>query len=283
MSKIDPPLAGKFPVGNVIHDNPWESLREFTAARIALGRAGASLPTREVLKFGLAHAQARDAVHQPFDSEALAARLAADGLTTLTVHSAAASRETFLCRPDLGRRLGDDSRRMLLEYPDKEADLLLVVGDGLSSKAVHRQAVPFIRALLPYLAVLGLKPAPVVLAHQSRVALGDDIGECLRAKTVAILIGERPGLSSPDSLGIYFTWGPNTRRLESERNCISNIRPEGLDYPQAAFKLAWLLEQSLHRRLSGIGLKDESDNPALYGVVKPLFGQEEPHLPPAKL
>ncbi|XBS68698.1 ethanolamine ammonia-lyase subunit EutC [Acerihabitans sp. KWT182] len=275
MSKLVSPPAGQFPAGNVIHDNPWESLREFTAARIALGRAGSSLPTREVLKFGLAHAQARDAVHQPFDSEALAALLDEDGLSTLTVHSAAPTRETFLCRPDLGRKLNAESRRMLLDYPDKQAELLLVVGDGLSSKAVHRQAVPFIRALMPYLAVLGIKPAPVVLAHQSRVALGDDIGECLRAEAVAILIGERPGLSSPDSLGIYFTWGPNTGRLESERNCISNIRPEGLDYPQAAFKLAWLLEQSRQRRLSGIALKDESDNPALYGLVKPLFRQEE--------
>ncbi|WP_413737701.1 ethanolamine ammonia-lyase subunit EutC [Sodalis sp. RH21] len=271
MDQNDKPCAGKFPVGNVIHTNPWEGLREFTAARIALGRAGASMPTAEVLKFGLAHAQARDAVHQPFDSETLARRLEEDGLATLTVHSAAQNRESYLCRPDLGRRLGDDSRRMLADYPERQADILLVVGDGLSSKAVHRQAVPFIRAFRPYLALLGLKMAPVILAHQSRVALGDDIGECLQAKAVAILIGERPGLSSPDSLGIYFTWGPHTRRLESERNCISNIRPEGLDYPQAAFKLAWLLEQARQRKLSGIELKDESDNPALYGLVKPLF------------
>ena len=271
MAKPVLPNAGKFPVGSVIHDNPWESLRDYTAARIALGRTGSSLPTRELLKFGLAHAQARDAVHQPFEAEALAQQLEADGLNTLTVHSAAQTRETFLCRPDLGRRLSDDSRRMLRDYPEKQADILLVIGDGLSSKAVHRQAVPFIRAFMPYLAQLGLKPAPVVLAHQSRVALGDDIGECLQAKAVAILIGERPGLSSPDSLGIYFTWGPNTRRRESERNCISNIRPEGLDHPQAAFKLAWLLEQARQRRLSGIELKDESDNPALYGLVKPLF------------
>ncbi|MEA9389072.1 ethanolamine ammonia-lyase subunit EutC [Acerihabitans sp. TG2] len=263
-------------MGKVIHNNPWEGLKQFTAARIALGRAGASLPTAELLKFGLAHAQARDAVHQPFDSETLVKQLEADGLTTLTVHSAAPHREDYLCRPDLGRRLSDDSRRMLLDYPNKKADILLVVGDGLSSKAVHRQAVPFIRELTPYLAMLGLKMAPVVLAHQSRVALGDDIGECLQAQAVAILIGERPGLSSPDSLGIYFTWAPHTRRLESERNCISNIRPEGLDYPQAAFKLAWLIEQSRQRRLSGIRLKDESDNPALYGLVKPRFSDVNP-------
>jgi ethanolamine ammonia-lyase small subunit len=276
MKKDNPPHGGNYPLGPLVHTDPWQNLRDFTAARIALGRTGASLPTEELLKFGVAHAQARDAVHQPFDSDPLAQQLAADGLTTLTVHSAAATRETFLCRPDLGRRLDDPSRKLLTGYPDKQAELLLVIGDGLSSKAVHRQAVPFIRAFMPYLNLLSIKLAPVVLAHQSRVALGDDIGECLQAKAVAILIGERPGLSSPDSLGIYFTWGPNIRRLEAERNCISNIRPEGLNYPQAAFKLAWLLEQARQRRLSGVALKDESDNPALYGQVRPLYDPKTP-------
>jgi ethanolamine ammonia-lyase small subunit len=257
---------------DLLHRNPWEALRQFTAARIALGRTGDSLPTAELLKFGLAHAQARDAVHQPFMSEELAGPLAALGLHTLTVNSAAPDRSTYLRRPDLGRKLSAQSHAQLSAWPDKQVDLLLVIGDGLSSKAVHRQAVPLIAELLPYLRTLGLSLAPVVLAHQSRVALGDDAGECLQAKAVAILIGERPGLSSPDSLGIYMTWGPNTTRLESERNCISNIRPEGLDYPQAAFKLAWLLEQSFQRRLSGVQLKDESDNPALYGCISPAYG-----------
>lgn len=280
MKTNDPPQDGNSPPGQLVHADPWQNLRDYTAARIALGRTGASLPTGELLKFGVAHAQARDAVHQPFDSDALARQLAADGLATLTVHSAVPTRETFLCRPDLGRRLDDASRRVLTDYPDKQADLLLVIGDGLSSKAVHRQAAPFIRALMPYLDLLAVKLAPVVLAHQSRVALGDDIGECLQAKAVAILIGERPGLSSPDSLGIYLTWEPNRRRLEAERNCISNIRPEGLNYPQAAFKLAWLLEQARQRRLSGVALKDESDNPALYGLVRPLYDPQTA-LPPA--
>lgn len=256
-------------MSRVIHDNPWETLREFTGARIALGRTGASLPTRELLKFGMAHAQARDAVHQVFDSEVLANALENAGLKTLTVHSAAQTREQYLCRPDLGRRLSESSRTLLMNSSVRQADLLLVIGDGLSSKAVHRQAVPLVLALQPYLELLGLSLAPIVLAHQSRVALGDDIGECIQAKAVAILIGERPGLSSPDSLSVYMTWGPHTRRLESERNCISNIRPEGLDYPLAAFKLAWLLEQSFQRRLSGVQLKDESDNPALHGRITP--------------
>ncbi|MDU6925462.1 ethanolamine ammonia-lyase subunit EutC [Franconibacter helveticus] len=251
------------------HD-AWRLLRQFTDARIALGRSGASLPTREVLKFGLAHAQARDAIHQPFDSERLRGELEALGLETLTVHSAAADRDTYLHRPDLGRRLNDESRG-LLERRKGRADLLLVIGDGLSSHAVHRQAVGMIRALLPYIETLGLTLAPVVLAHQSRVALGDDIGDALGAQAVAILIGERPGLSSPDSLGVYLTWKPARSRIESERNCISNIRPEGLPWEAAAFKLAWLLEQAFLRRLTGVKLKDESDNPALHGKVKPLL------------
>jgi ethanolamine ammonia-lyase small subunit len=250
----------------LVHPNPWGALRKFTAARIALGRSGASLPTDEVLRFGMAHAQARDAVHQPFNSEELEPELQALGLKTLRVDSAASDRTTYLCRPDLGRKLSPASREFLQSLPENPADLVLVVADGLSSKAVHRQAVP-LKALLPYLSPLGLSLGPVVLAHQSRVALGDDIAEVMKARAVAILIGERPGLSSPDSLGIYMTWGPHTRRRESERNCISNVRPEGLDYPQAAFKLAWLLEQAFHRQLSGVNLKDESDNPALQGKV----------------
>jgi len=251
------------------HPDAWSLLRAFTDARIALGRSGASLPTREVLSFGLAHAQARDAVHQPFDSEPLAQQLTALGLTTLDAHSAAADRHIYLNRPDLGRRLSDESRAALQASRVPAHDLLLVIGDGLSSHAVHRQAVALITALLLYLHTLGLTTGPVVLAHQSRVALGDEIGETLKSKAVAILIGERPGLSSPDSLGVYLTWQPTRTRLDSERNCISNIRPEGLSHEAAAFKLAWLLEQAFLRRLTGVKLKDESDNPALHERVKP--------------
>lgn len=248
----------------------WRTLRQFTDARIALGRSGSSLPTREVLGFGLAHAQARDAIHHPFDSETLARQLAELGLETMTAHSAAPDRHVYLNRPDLGRRLDDASRQALVAQP-KGHDLALVIGDGLSSHAVHRQSAKLVAALLPYLETLGLTLAPVVLAHQSRVALGDDIGEALQAKAVAILIGERPGLSSPDSLGVYLTWRPERKRLESERNCISNIRPEGLSFDAAAFKLAWLLEQAFLRRLTGVKLKDESDNPALHDRVKPRW------------
>lgn len=250
------------------HPDQWRALKQFTDARIALGRSGASQPTREILRFGLAHAMARDAVHTPFDSQALESPLAALGLKTLTVHSAASDRHEYLCRPDLGRQLRPDQRTLLQNSGFPPRDLVIVIGDGLSSHAVHRQAVPLIRALLPWLETLGIGLGPIVLAHQSRVALGDDIGESLQARAVAILIGERPGLSSPDSLGVYMTWGPHRQRLEAERNCISNIRPEGLGHEAAAFKLAWLLEQSFLRRLSGVALKDESDNPALGGKVR---------------
>lgn len=254
--------------------NPaWRRLQQFTAARIALGRTGASLPTQALLEFGLAHAQARDAVHQPFDSDTLALQLEAELFNTLTVQSAAVDRPTYLRRPDLGRQLNAASRELLREQRRKGADLALVIGDGLSSKAVHRQALPLITALDPYLRELGLTLAPVVLAHQARVALSDEIGELLQAKMVVMLIGERPGLSSPDSLGAYLTWQPHRERLMSERNCVSNIRPEGLDYPQAAFKLAWLLEQAFQRRLTGIALKDESDNPALHGRITPRLAK----------
>lgn len=252
----------------------WTLLREFTDARIALGRSGVSLPTKEVLNFGLAHAQARDAAHQPFHSDDISNELAELGLMTFTVKSAAEDRHIYLNRPDLGRQLSDESRNMLQTSNIGSYDLLLVIGDGLSSHAVHRQSVALIRELLPYVKILGLTLAPVVLAHQSRVALGDDIGEILNCKAVAMLIGERPGLSSPDSLGVYLTWKPERKRLESERNCISNIRPEGLSYRAGAFKLAWLLEQAFLRRLTGVKLKDESDNPALQQRVRPLIGLE---------
>ncbi|WP_333890392.1 ethanolamine ammonia-lyase subunit EutC [Atlantibacter subterraneus] len=253
----------------------WKALNQFTDARIALGRSGASLPTAEVLKFGLAHAQARDAIHQPFDSDTLAEQLAALDLETLTVHSQATDRPVYLNRPDLGRRLDEPSRERLTARPATPHDVLLVIGDGLSSHAVQRQAVPLVKALLPFLATLGLSTGPVVLAHQSRVALGDDVGECLNSKAVAMLIGERPGLSSPDSLGVYLTWKPERARIESERNCISNIRPEGLGYDAAAFKLAWLLEQAFLRRLTGVNLKDESDNPALWDKIRPGLARDD--------
>ena len=237
------------------HDR-WTDWRQYTQAGIALGRSGESLPSDEVLKFGLAHAQARDAIHTPLDTEKLAVELLQEGWDTRIVHSQASDRTQYLVRPDLGRRLAADST--LSDQAKHGYDIGFVVGDGLSSLAVQRQVVPFLHALKPMLAT-HLSIAPVVIATQARVALADEVGEQLGLRLVVMLIGERPGLSSPDSLGVYITFAPKVGRHDAERNCISNVRPEGLDYPAAAFKLNWLIEQALSRQLTGVNLKDESD------------------------
>ncbi len=248
----------------------WAWLRQFTDARIALGRTGSSVLTDDYLKFRLSHARARDSIKMPFDARRVAEQLSKLGLTSFEVDSKAGNRETFITRPDLGRRLSDERRARLkaMHYPG--CDVLLVIADGLSSKAVHKQAVPLVEHLQPYLRDLRLSVGPVVLAHQSRVALADDIAELMHAKLVAMLIGERPGLSSPDSLSVYMTYKPYFGRMESERNCISNIRPEGLNYDAAAFKLTWLIANAFDRRVSGTALKDESDDPAKYGKLADL-------------
>lgn len=233
-------------------------LARLTPARIALGRSGASLPTQEVLRFGMAHAQARDAVHAPFNAEDVTSRIAELGLEVIRAESAAGSREEYLRRPDLGRKLSPGSREALSARRD-DFHLAIVVADGLSSTAVHQSAVPFLAMLLPALVRQGLRLAPIVVGREARVALGDEIGEALGARVVAMLIGERPGLSSPDSLGAYLTFAPRAGLTDANRNCISNIRPGGLAYGQAAFKLSWLVAEAFRRSLTGVGLKDESD------------------------
>ncbi len=253
--------------------DPWEELKQFTDARIALGRSGCSILTDEYLRFSMAHARACDTIKMPFDRQMVRKRLEDMGLDVEFAESAAASRDIFIRRPDFGRRLSETSRERLkkLKYPG--ADVLIVIGDGLSSKAVHKQAVPLIKEFLPYMEELGLSVGPVVLAKQSRVALGDDIAEVMNCGLVVMLIGERPGLSSPDSLGIYMTYKPFAGRLESERNCISNVRPEGLSYERAAFKLAWLVEMAYDLQVSGTKLKDKSDDPSQYKILKPHISQ----------
>lgn len=244
----------------------WSQWRAATPARIALGRAGNGLPTAEVLRFGWAHAMARDAIHVPLDVEALGRDLAAGDRQVLQARSAAPDRMTYLRRPDLGRRLAPESAAQLqAQLGGQACDLCFVVADGLSSLAVARHAAPLLEALLPLLAP-GLRIAPVVVATQARVALADEVGEICGARVAVILIGERPGLSSPDSLGIYLTHAPRRGRSDAERNCISNVRPEGLAYGPAAHKLAWLLRESLRRGLSGVALKDESDQAPLAGT-----------------
>jgi len=237
--------------------DPWVALRQHTAARIALGRSGASLPTREVLAFGLAHAQARDAVLAPLDAAALRRDLEADGWRVVDVRSRAETREAYLVRPDRGRRLHADSAAALAgvraHEPGAPFDVVFVIGDGLSSTAVQSHAAPLLRILRPLLADLSI--APVVIAQQARVALADEIGGLLGARVAVSLIGERPGLSSPDSLGIYLTFDPRLGRNDSERNCISNVRPQGLGYGEAAAQLALLLKSSIRAKLSGVALR----------------------------
>lgn len=237
----------------------WGALRRFTEARIGLGRAGSGMPTAEVLKFSMAHAKARDAVTAAIDWEPVEAALERLGLKTLRIESAAPDRDTYLRRPDLGRRLSTSSRELLAAQARTSPDLMIVVGDGLSSKAVAVNAVGAVAALLPHARQNGWSLGPVLLATQSRVALGDEAGEFMGARVVLMLIGERPGLSSPDSLGAYLTFGPKAGRKDAERNCISNIRAGGLSYDEAAFKMAWLLKEALRRGLTGVDLKDESN------------------------
>lgn len=237
--------------------NPWQEWRLATPARLALGRAGAGMPTDETLRFGWAHAMARDAIHAALDVASLEALLRAGGWEVAQARSRAPDRPTYLRRPDLGRRLDADDA-VLLRQRGVACDICFVIGDGLSSLAVERHAAPLLTALRPHLPG-GLRIGPVVIAQQARVALADEAGEALGAALVVMLIGERPGLSSPDSLGIYLTHAPRCGRSDAERNCISNVRPQGLGYAAAAFKLAWLMREALRRGLSGVALKDESD------------------------
>lgn len=231
--------------------DPWAVLRAATRARVALGRAGDALPTVRELEFRAAHAAARDAVHSPLEPDRVRAALG----DVLEVRSAAPDRATYLQRPDLGRRLAEGTA-----LPRADADLAVVIADGLSPRAVHEHAAGLVAALRERLA--GWTVAPLVLAHQARVALGDAVGEALGVRAVVVLIGERPGLSAADSLGAYLTWDPRPGRADSERNCVSNVRPpHGLSYAQAADTVAALLGAARELGASGVVLKDEG--PAL--------------------
>ena len=262
-----------------VTDNPWQALRQFTAARIALGRAGVSLPTAPQLAFQLAHAQARDAVHLALDVAQLQQQLItadiAGARECRVLDSAAADRLTYLQRPDLGRRLSDTSRAALMppqmehaqqEYAQQDHarpearlyDLAFVIADGLSSLAISKNAAPFLAVLQQRIAPHQWTQAPLTIVRQGRVAVGDEVGSLLRARLVVVLIGERPGLSSPDSMGIYLSWMPQVGMSDAQRNCISNVRPQGMGYDEAAYKLDYLLTEAYRRQLTGVALKDES-------------------------
>lgn len=239
--------------------DPWQQLKSFTRARIAIGRVGSSLPTKEVLDFGLSHAMARDAVHLPLDVDVLQVDIQAQGFSTIRVKSMAADRATYLLRPDWGRRLSEQSLTALTQHkPAKPIDFLIVVGDGLSSLAVARHVMPLLAEMRHHIPS-DWHTGHVVIASQARVAIGDEIGQALNARMVAMLIGERPGLSSPDSLGIYLTYNPKLGLSDADRNCISNVRPEGLQYAAAVKKLMWLAKEAMRLKVTGVALKDESD------------------------
>lgn len=261
---------------DAVTENSWQKLKAFTDARVGLGRSGVSTPTKHLLAFQLAHAQAIDAVHTQLDTQLLAQQIMAQdwapNCAPLFLHSRATDRATYLQHPDFGRRLDQASADNLDQHAqntETEYDLAIAVVDGLSSLAVEQNTMPFLEALFGYLSEdnplnqQAWSVAPICFVQQGRVAIGDDICERLNAKCVLVLIGERPGLSSPDSLGLYLTWGGKVGYTDAYRNCISNIRPAGLVYPEAARKAFYLLNEARTLKLSGVKLKDRSDDDLL--------------------
>ena len=238
-------------------ERAWADFRRLTAARIGLQRAGASLATGPLLDFALAHARARDAVHERLDEARLAAELAGLGAPVLSASSAAQDRSIYLMRPDLGRRLASDGEAALAAHR-AEYDIVFVIADGLSARAVQMHAHPVLANTIAVMRAEGWRTAPLVIVRYGRVAIGDAIAAALGANCVAVLIGERPGLSAPNSMGAYLTWQPHAGTTDANRNCVSNIRPEGIDYEAAALKLVHLLRAMRARGLSGVALKDDS-------------------------
>ena len=235
----------------------WRALQDRTPARVGLGRTGASLPTSVLLELSLAHARARDAVHASFDIEGVRQALSDHALPSITVQSRAGDRQTYLRRPDLGMRLEPAAAERLQD--EGGCDVVFVIGDGLSALAVHHHAVQLVATAVVAPAFAALKLAPVIIAQGARVALGDEIGQCLGARLVVMLIGERPGMSTPDSLGVYVTYDPRIGRSDAERNCISNIHERGLGIDAACGRLVWIVQQALLRQMTGVALKDESE------------------------
>lgn len=260
-----------------VTENAWSKLNAFTDARVGLGRSGVSVPTKHLLAFQLAHAQAIDAVHTQLDSEALSKTLMTQdwakawtkNAAPLMLHSRATDRATYLQRPDYGRRLNEESANTLDEHQastSQQYDLVIVVVDGLSSLAIEQNTLPFLEALSGH--INGWNLAPICFVKQGRVAIGDDVCERLNAKCVLVLVGERPGLSSPDSLGLYLTWGGKVGLTDAYRNCISNVRPAGLVYQEAARKAFYLLNEARTLKLSGVKLKDRSDDELIMDTSK---------------
>ena len=249
----------------------WTDLRRLTAARIGLQRTGASLATAPLLDFKLAHARARDAVHEPLDAQRLAADIERLGIAVLQAASAAEDRQRYLMRPDLGRRLAPEAE-ITIAAKASDCDVAFVICDGLSARAVQSHAAPVLAGLLLMLRAEGCRIAPVVIVRNGRVAIGDAIASLLRADCAVVLIGERPGLSAPDSMGAYISWRPGTHTTDADRNCISNIRPDGIGYADAAHKLAHLLRAIRTRQVSGVSIKDDSARPQVGATLDAKSG-----------
>lgn len=247
--------------------DPWSQLRKHTSARIALGRAGGSLPTAELLAFAADHAQARDAVYSELDVAKLGDSLAQLNLPILRLRSRATDRQMYLQRPDLGRRLDDESAAVVAANAQATMDVAMMIGDGLSAIAAQKHAAAVLIHLVPLLRDRRLSLGPISIITQARVAIQDEIGSMLKARVAMILIGERPGLGAIDSLGGYLVHGPSIGNTDAQRNCVSNIRPGQLEPTAAANVLAWLIEQSLVRGISGVDLKDDRDPSQLQGPV----------------
>lgn len=243
---------------NSAHDKLWQRLREFTEARIGLGHSGGSLTTEHHLAFQYAHACARDAVWRELDWSAIRTGLAEMSVELLSVKSRAKNRDEYLQRPDYGRQLSDDSTQLLTQMDKQHSDVVIVVADGLSSTAIEYNAVAMINSLLSVFPQSDLSCPYVCFAEQARVALGDEIAQYLGARHLVLLVGERPGLSSPNSLGIYYTYSAKAGYTDAKRNCISNIRRGGQSIEEATSRLIWLLNEAEVRQLSGVELKDES-------------------------
>ncbi len=250
----------------LIYEDDWQHLRQFTPARIALGRSGMSLPTRACLEFSLAHAMARDAVTVPINFEPIAQSLVSLDEKTVVLHSQAENQNTYLKRPDLGRLLNEQAYIALQDNSLSPVDIVIVVADGLSSSAIKHHAVPFLQLLIPHLREKEYAMPPICLVKHGRVAIGDSIAQYYSARLCVVLIGERPGLSSPNSMGIYFTYKATKGSTDADRNCISNIHLQGLSYNEALTKLLYLIDESEKLQFSGVNLKDESTNNQLnYG------------------
>lgn len=271
---------------SVVIESPWQQLRALTSARIAIGRSGTSIPTHEMLAFQLDHAKAIDAVHCQLDTNTLVSELQDCPIISSTflhppfvTHSQSRDRFTYLQRPDLGRKLCRKDQALLTQYAIStclDFDLSLVIADGLSSIAVQKHAIPFIQRLS-----IALKNddyawscSPITIIKQGRVAAGDDIGQALKANMVLVIIGERPGLSSPDSMGLYLTWAPRRGTQDGQRNCISNIRQQGMSYDDACHKALYLAKQARHKQLSGVELKDHSVLTEQLSSAEPCLGQK---------